>query len=214
MPKDSYLHKGLRKKLVQTLRQKGIHDERILAAFLEIPRHFFLDDAFAEQAYVDKPFPIACDQTISQPYTVAMQTQLLEVCKGDKILEIGTGSGFQAAVLHFLGARVYSIERHRLLFKKTTQLLKNIGFGGVRTLHADGMKGLENRAPFDKILVTAGAKEIPSALIQQLKIGGVLVIPVGDRVQEMLRVVRKNETQYDTERHGAYRFVPLLGDLE
>jgi len=214
MLNDSYLHKGLRKKLVKALRQKGIQDPRILDAFMQIPRHYFLDDAFAEQAYVDKAFPIGCQQTISQPYTVAMQTHLLEVKAGDKILEIGTGSGYQAAVLHFLGARVYSIERQKQLFEKTTALLEKIGFGGVRTFYADGMKGLKNRAPFDKIIVTAGATEIPDALMHQLKIGGIMVIPVGDDIQDMIKIKRISDDDFQKVNHGSYRFVPLLNNLE
>ena len=205
--------KGYAKNWSKHCVKKGIEDERILEAFIQIPRHYFLDDAFAEQAYQDKPFPIGCEQTISQPYTVAIQTQLLEVQKGDKILEIGTGSGFQAAVLHFLGARVYTIERYEKLFKKTTTLLEKIGFGGVRTIHADGMLGLENRAPFDKIIVTAGAMEIPDALLRQLKIGGIMIIPVGDKVQEMVEIIRKGENKFEKKKHGLYRFVPLLKDL-
>lgn len=212
MFKDTYRHKGLRKKLIATLRQKGIHDEKILSAFDQIPRHYFLpESALAEQLYEDKAFPIDCEQTISQPYTVARQTELLEVKKGDKILEIGTGSGYQAAVLHFLGARVYSIERHEKLFLKTTKFLASIGFGGVRTFHGDGMKGLPSRAPFDKIIVTAGARQIPKALLEQLKIGGIMVIPVGDQVQEMLKIVRHDETSFKSTKYGNYRFVPLLG---
>ena len=210
MAKDTYQHKGLRKRLVQNLSKKGITDERILKAFMEIPRHYFLDDAFAEWAYQDKPFPIGCEQTISQPFTVAMQTQLLEVEKGDKILEIGTGSGYQAAVLHFLGARVYSIERFEKLHLKTTALLERIGFGGVRTFHGDGMKGLKNRSPFDKIIVTAGAKELPKELLDQLKIGGILIIPVGSDAQEMLKVTRTSADRFTTKKHGLFRFVPLL----
>lgn len=214
MLKDSYLHKGLRKKLVETLYKKGIRNEKILDAFMQIPRHYFLDDAFAEQAYQDKAFPIGCEQTISQPYTVAMQTQLLDVKKGDKILEIGTGSGFQAAVLHFLGARVYTIERHKDLFIKTTKFLEKIGFGGIRTFHADGMKGMKNRAPFDKIIVTAGATDIPNELLQQLKVGGVMIIPVGQGVQEMIEINRLSENNFEKRKHGEYRFVPLLANLE
>jgi protein-L-isoaspartate(D-aspartate) O-methyltransferase len=211
MLKDSYIHKGLRKRLVEKLRKKGIVDKKILQAFLDIPRHYFLEDAFAEWAYQDKPFPIGCEQTISQPYTVAMQTHLLDVKKGDKILEIGTGSGFQAAVLHYLGARVYTIERFKQLFLKTTALLERMGFGGVRTFHGDGMKGLPNRAPYDKIIVTAGAAEIPKELLNQLAIGGIMIIPVGVNHQEMLKIIRRSETNFETKKHGAYRFVPLLG---
>lgn len=207
---DNYRHRGLRKKLVNLLRDKGVKDERILSAFHHIPRHLFLDSAFAELAYKDQAFPIACDQTISQPYTVAMQTQLLGVQPGDIILEIGTGSGFQSAVLHYLGARVYSIERHLALHSSATNLLERIGFGGVRTFHGDGTKGLPSRAPFDKILVTAGAIGVPQALKQQLKVGGVLVIPVGEDEQVMKRITRVNDTVYRTEEHGAYKFVPLL----
>ena len=210
MLKDSYRHKGLRKRLVNKLRKKGIKDERILRAFMEIPRHYFLEDAFAEWAYQDKPFPIGCEQTISQPYTVAMQTQLLEVKEGDKILEVGTGSGFQAAVLHFLGARVYTIERFKELFETTTALLEKIGFGGVRTFHGDGMKGLKSRAPFDKIIVTAGATEVPGDLLNQLAVGGIMVIPVGLNAQEMLQIIRKSPNDFVTRKHGLYRFVPLL----
>lgn len=211
MLKDSYLHKGLRKKLVAKLKRRGIKDQRILDAFNEIPRHYFIDDAFAELAYQDKPFPIDCDQTISQPYTVAMQTQLLEVKKGQKILEIGTGSGFQAAVLHFLGAKVYTIERYEQLFHKTSELLRRIGFVGVRTFHGDGMKGLKRRAPFDRIIVTAGATEVPEALLEQLTVDGIMIIPVGRDAQEMLKIIRKSDRQFSTEKHGLYRFVPLLG---
>ncbi len=210
MLKDNYRHKGLRKRLVETIRKKGIRDERILQAFIDIPRHYFLEDAFAEWAYQDKPFPIGCEQTISQPYTVARQTELLDVKKGDKILEVGTGSGFQAAVLHYLGARVYTIERYEELFKKTTKLLDKIGFGGVRTFHGDGMKGMKSRMPFDKIVVTAGATAIPKDLLNQLAIGGIMVIPVGVEAQEMLQIIRTSETNFKTKKHGLYRFVPLL----
>jgi protein-L-isoaspartate(D-aspartate) O-methyltransferase len=210
MQKDSYQHKGLRRQLVETIKKKGVQDERILNAFLDIPRHFFLDDAFAEWAYQDKPFPIGCEQTISQPYTVAYQTELLEVKSSDKILEVGTGSGFQAAVLHYLGAKVYTIERFEALFHKTNKLLKAIGMIGIRTFHGDGMKGLSRQAPFDKIIVTAAAPKIPKKLLEQLKIGGIMVVPVGEPVQTMYRIIRKDKHRYETKKMGSFRFVPLL----
>jgi len=208
---DNYRQKGLRKKLVEELRHKGIHDEGILDAIGTIPRHFFLDQAFDDWAYKDVAFPIDADQTISQPYTVAMQTWLLDIKPRDKVLEIGTGSGYQACVLSFLGAKVYTIERQEKLFLKTSEFLPEIGFGNIRTLFGDGYKGAPRFAPFDKILITAGAPEVPEALIDQLKIGGVLVVPFGEgEVQEMLRIGKTSENRLVKERHGSYRFVPLL----
>jgi protein-L-isoaspartate(D-aspartate) O-methyltransferase len=209
---DSYRLRGLRQKLVKELKSKGIRDEGILKAIGEIKRHYFLDEAFSDWAYKDIAFPIAAGQTISQPYTVAIQTSLLEIDKGDKVLEIGTGSGYQASILSFLGAKVYTIERQELLFHKTNKLLKKIGFGHIRTLFGDGYKGAPRFAPFDKILVTAGATNIPEALKQQMKIGGYLVIPVGEgdgEVQTMIRLIRISETEYKTENHGKFRFVPF-----
>lgn len=208
---DNYRHKGLRKKLVEDLRAKGIHDEAILNAIGTIPRHFFLDQAFDDWAYKDVAFPIDAGQTISQPYTVAVQTWLLEIKKGDKVLEVGTGSGYQACVLSMLGAKVYSIERQEKLFKKTSEFLPTIGFNDIRTLFGDGYKGAPRFAPFDKIIITAGAPEIPEDLIRQLKIGGILVVPFGaGDTQEMIRIIKTGENQLKKEKHGLYRFVPLL----
>ena len=208
---DNYRHKGLRKKLVRTVREKGIKDERILQAIGKIPRHFFLDRAFEDWAYKDAAFPIGMEQTISQPYTVAYQTNLLDLEANDKVLEIGTGSGYQAAVLSEMGAKVYSIERHRALFEKTSKLLKKMNYGRIRLFLRDGMEGLERFAPFDKILVTAAATSIPTALKEQLAIGGHLVIPVGKQdSQTMYRVTRIDEHTYKTEKFDYFRFVPLL----
>lgn len=208
---DNYKHKGLRKKLVRILRDKNINDEKILEAIATIPRHYFIDPGFEDWAYKDKAFGIAADQTISQPFTVAMQTQLLEIKPKDKILEIGTGSGYQACVLSYLGAKVYTIERQEELFLKTSAFLPKIGFGTIRTLFGDGFKGAPRFAPFDKILITAAAPEIPKALIDQLKVGGFLVIPYGaSEVQEMIRIIKKDEKTLVKEKHGSYRFVPML----
>jgi protein-L-isoaspartate(D-aspartate) O-methyltransferase len=214
MPIDNYRHKGLRKKLIQSLRKKGITDERILRAMDAIPRHFFLDGAFEEWAYKDQAFPIACEQTISQPYTVAFQTQLLNIEKGDKVLEIGTGSGYQAAILDEMGAKVYTVERQSGLFEKTNELLDAIGKSSIRTFLRDGMQGLPRFVPFDKILVTAGAESVPAALLDQLKVGGILVIPVGVEDQQMYRIIKKGPEDYEKEIHGYFRFVPLLKGIE
>ncbi len=209
--KDDYRMKGKREQLVRELRTKGITDERILQAFLQIPRHFFLDKAFGDWAYKDVAFPIDADQTISQPYTVAVQTSLLEVKKGDKILEIGTGSGFQACVLAFMGAKVYTIERQESLYHKTSKLLSDIGFGHIRTLFGDGYLGAPRFAPFDKILVTAGATDMPEKLLEQLAPGGIMVIPVGNEsVQEMVQVFKNTDGSVNSMTHGEFRFVPFL----
>ena len=208
---DTYRHKGMRRILVNTLRGKGITDERVLAAIETLPRHFFLDKAFEEQAYEDKPVPIGNDQTISQPYTVAYQSSLLSVEKRDRILEIGTGSGYQAAILSLLGGRVFTVERQEVLFAKTRKLLETLGLGKIQCFLRDGTKGLPEFAPFDKILVTAGSAEIPEALPQQLKTGGRLVIPVGDEQgQKMIRITRLSETEFQKEVFDNFRFVPLL----
>lgn len=208
---DTYRHKGLRNKLVQILRTKGIKDEAVLAAIQDIPRHFFLDDAFDEWAYKDQAFPIDANQTISQPYTVARQTELLEIKEGDKILEIGTGSGYQACVLSKLGVKVYTMERQEELFLKTSSFLPKIGFGHIRTLFGDGFAGAPRFAPFDKIIITAGASEMPNQLLEQLKIGGIMVIPFGEaNVQKMLRIRKKGPKQYIRENHGDYAFVPFV----
>lgn len=212
--KDTYRHKGMRRKLIETLSEKGISDERILKAFMDLPRHFFLDNAFAEWAYQDKAFPIGKDQTISQPYTVAFQTQLLDIHAGDKVLEIGTGSGYQAGILALLGANVNSIERHQQLSLKAEQLLKSLGIKNVRCFFGDGYKGLPRHAPFDKIILTCGASELPEELCGQLKIGGKMVIPIGDDVQTMFRITRVGEVSFEREQFGDFRFVPFLKGKE
>jgi protein-L-isoaspartate(D-aspartate) O-methyltransferase len=208
---DTYRHQGLRRKLVETVKSKGIRDERVLNAIEKIPRHLFLDSSFTEIAYQDKPFPIGLGQTISQPYTVAFQTELLEVNQGEKILEIGTGSGYQACVLFEMGAKVFSIERHRELHKKSKALLNKLGYN-PKLFYGDGYKGLPTFAPFDKILVTAGAPEIPEDLLKQLKVDGYMVIPVGKGgSQVMLRLKKISESEFEKEEFGHFRFVPLLG---
>ena len=210
--RDTSKHQGLRNQLVTILQQKGIGNKNVLEAIKKIPRHLFLNSSFEDFAYQDKAFPIDAGQTISQPYTVAFQTELLEVKKGDKILEIGTGSGYQTAVLCTLGAVVYSVERQNELFKKASLLLPKLGIRAKHLSFGDGYKGLPNHAPFDSIIVTAGAPEIPKALMSQLKIGGKLVIPVGDKTQIMTLIIRKNETQFEKHEFGDFRFVPLLED--
>ena len=210
--KDSFMHQGMRKKLVQTLEKKGIHDKEVLAAIGRIPRHLFMDSGFIDHAYVDKAFPIGADQTISQPYTVARQTELLEVKKGDKVLEIGTGSGYQAAVLIEMGANLFTIERQNELFKKVKLFFPKLGYKPKRLIFGDGYLGLEEEAPFDGIIVTAGAPFVPNPLLAQLKVGGRLVIPVGDDVQIMTVFTRKSETEFEKKEFGEFRFVPLLED--
>ena len=210
--KDTAKHQGLRNQLVTLLKEKGIIDKGVLEAISKIPRHLFLNSSFADYAYQDKAFPIGAGQTISQPYTVAFQSQLLEVKKDHKILEIGTGSGYQTAVLCLMGAKVYSVERQNELFKQTSALLPKLGIG-IRPKHlsfGDGYKGLPNHAPFDSIIVTAGAPIIPQALMAQLKIGGRLVIPLGEEIQIMTLLIRKNETQFEKHEFGDFKFVPLL----
>ncbi len=204
----------MRKRLVETLIKKGIVDTGVLEAINTIPRHLFMDSGFVDHAYVDKAFPIAADQTISQPYTVARQTELLEVQKGDTVLEIGTGSGYQTAVLLEMGAIVYSIERQNELFKKTKLFLPKLGYRPKKLIFGDGYKGYEEAAPYDGIIVTAGAPFVPKPLLSQLKIGGKLVIPVGKAVQIMTVFTRTSETEFEKKEYGEYRFVPLLGDKE
>lgn len=208
--KDTSKHQGLRNQLVALLQEKGITDKHVLDAINKIPRHLFLNSSFEDYAYQDKAFPIGAGQTISQPYTVAYQSQLLEVKKDQKILEIGTGSGYQTAVLCAMGAKVYSVERQNELFKQTSVLLPKLGIRPKHLSFGDGYKGLPNHAPFDSIIVTAGAPIIPKPLMAQLKIGGRLVIPLGEENQIMTLLIRKNETQFEKHELGAFRFVPLL----
>ncbi|MDZ4747729.1 MAG: protein-L-isoaspartate(D-aspartate) O-methyltransferase [Saprospiraceae bacterium] len=211
MRRDTYKHQGLRMHLIETLRHEGIRDEKVLEAMSRVPRHLFLEKAFEEWAYKNVAFPIGNEQTISQPLTVAIQTSLLEVKKGDKILEVGTGSGYQACVLSLLGAKVYTIERQGALYEKTDKLLRELGFGAIRTFLGDGYEGLKMFAPFDKILVTAGARSLPENLIGQLAVGGHLVIPIGgDDVQIMWRYTRLTETEIKSESFGKFKFVPFL----
>lgn len=209
---DTFRHKGLRKKLMETIKLKGIRDERVLKAVENLPRHFFFDSGFLEYAYEDKAFPIGEGQTISQPYTVAFQSELLEVRKGDKVLEVGTGSGYQAAILFEMGAKVFSIERQKSLYSKAKDILPKIGC--IVKLHfGDGYKGWPAFAPFDRIIVTAGAPYIPQPLIDQLKPEGRLVIPVDENdYQIMTLVVKKIDGSIEISQHGTFRFVPLLGD--
>jgi protein-L-isoaspartate(D-aspartate) O-methyltransferase len=210
--KDTAKHQGLRNQLVTLLEQKGITDKNVLEAMRKIPRHLFLNSGFEDYAYQDKPFPIGAGQTISQPYTVAFQSQLLEVKKESKILEVGTGSGYQTAVLYAMGAKVYSIERQNELFKSTSLLLPKLGIRPKHLSFGDGYKGLPNYAPYDGIIVTAGAPLIPKPLMAQLKIGGRLVIPVGEesRSQIMTLLIRRDETRFEKHELGEFRFVPLL----
>lgn len=208
--KDTSKHQGLRNKLVEELQIKGIKDKKVLEAIAKIPRHLFLNSSFEDFAYQDKAFPIAAEQTISQPYTVAFQSELLQVKKEDKILEIGTGSGYQTAVLHILGAKVYSIERQNELFKKTSLLLPKLNIRPKKLIFGDGYKGLPKEAPFDSIIVTAGAPFTPKPLLAQLKIGGRLVIPIGNKNQIMTLYIRKNEKQFEKHELGECKFVPLL----
>jgi len=204
----------MRKRLVETLEKKGIASKTVLDAINNVPRHWFMDSSFLDHAYVDKAFPIAADQTISQPYTVARQTELLDVQQGDKVLEIGTGSGYQSAVLLEMGVAVYTIERQNELFKKTSRFLPKIGYRPKKMVFGDGYKGLAEFAPFDGIIVTAGAPFVPKPLLAQLKVGGRLVIPVGDTVQIMTVFTRSTATEFEKKEYGEYRFVPLLEDKE
>ncbi len=210
--KDTFKHKGLRQQLVNVLISKGIKDEAVLKAIGKVPRHLFMDSGFLDFAYIDKAFPIAADQTISQPYTVAFQSELLQVKKDDKILEIGTGSGYQTAVLCEMGAKVYSIERQQELFKKTSKFLPKLGYRAKKLVFGDGYKGLEEDAPFDGIIVTAGAPFVPKPLLSQLKVGGRLVIPVGEDTQIMTLFIRKDTKEFEQHEFGEFRFVPLLED--
>ena len=207
---DSFRHKGLRKKLIDSVRSKGIMNEDVLEAMGRVPRHLFMDSSFVNFSYTDKAFPIAAGQTISQPYTVAFQTQLLDVKKHLKVLEIGTGSGYQTAVLLELGARVYTIERQRQLFLDAQKTLGPLNYKPI-FFFGDGYEGLPSYQPYDRILITAAAPEIPQMLLDQLAVGGILVVPEGDRFgQKMIRVVRESEDHFQRSEHGHFSFVPLL----
>ena len=207
---DTYLHKGLRKKLVEEIKQKGIKDQKVLDAINKVPRHLFMDSSFVKLAYKDQAFPIGAGQTISQPYTVAFQTEMLDVKKNDKILEIGTGSGYQAAVLLELGARIFTIERKKELMLKAKALLPKIGYH-PQFFYGDGFAGLPTYSEFDKILITAATPGIPEKLLEQLKIGGKMVLPVGRSYsQNMTLVVKTSENEYKKTEHGYFVFVPML----
>lgn len=208
--RDTAKHQGLRNQLATVLQAKGITDENVLNAIRKIPRHLFIDSSFESHAYQDKAFPIAAEQTISMPYTVAFQSQTLAINKGDKVLEIGTGSGYQTAVLLELKAEVYSIERQRELFKKTSLFLPKIGYKPKKFIFGDGYIGLKEKAPFDKIIVTAGAPYVPKPLLAQLKVGGMLLIPVGDKTQIMTLFTRKSPKEFDKQELGDFAFVPML----
>jgi len=207
---DTIKHKGLRRQLIQLLRDKGIQSETVLMAMELIPRHLFMDPSLVNFAYEDQAYPIAADQTISQPFTVAFQTELLNVQPGHKVLEIGTGSGYQTALLLELGTQVYSIERQQLLFKKTQRLFSKMGLRPKKMIFGDGYLGMPTEEPFDRIIVTAGAPVVPKPLLNQLIIGGKLVIPVGVKKQEMIRFTRTGATTFEKEKFGEFRFVPLL----
>lgn len=211
MQTDLYKHKGMRRALVSLLREKGIRDERVLAAIETVPRHFFFDKAFVEQAYQDKAFPIGEGQTISQPYTVAFQTELLKLKPTDKVLEIGTGSGYQCCVLLQITPNVYTIEFNKVLYERTLRFFNMYGLK-PNAFQGDGSEGLPKHAPYDKIIVTAGAPGVPKSLVKQLSVGGILVIPVGnDKSQKMLRITRTAENDFEKEEFADFKFVPLLG---
>lgn len=212
--KDNFRTKGMRKKLIELLREKGISDENVLQVMMEIPRHYFFDSSFLEFAYDNKAFPIGAGQTISHPYTVAFQTSLLNVQKGDRILEIGTGSGYQAAVLVKMGAKLFTVERQKSLYDKVKLQLPQWGYR-PKFFYGDGYKGLPAFSPFDKIIVTCGAPMIPDALVEQLKVGGIMVIPVGgESAQEMMYINKISETEIKTEMLGSFAFVPMLENKE
>lgn len=208
---DTYRHKGLRKKLSLLLKEKGIESAEVLKAIETVPRHLFLNSSFIERAYEDIAFPIGAGQTISRPHTVAFQTELLQLKKGEKVLEIGTGSGYQTSILLEMGAKVFSIERQKELYDKTKNFLPSIGYT-TKFFYGDGYKGLPIFAPFDKIIITAGAPIIPDALLSQLKVGGRLVIPVGDKVQIMTLIEKIADKKFEKTEFGEFKFVPLLED--
>jgi len=210
--KDTFKHQGLRKQLVSLLKDKGIVDVRVLEAMNKVPRHLFLDSSFEVHAYQNKAFPIGADQTISHPFTVAFQSELMKLKENDQVLEIGTGCGYQTAVLLEMGVKVYSIERQQELFKKTKLFLPKLGYRAKQLIFGDGYKGLPEYAPFDSIIVTAGAPFVPKPLLSQLKIGGRLVIPIGNDPQVMHLYVRTSATEFKKETFGEFRFVPMLAD--
>ena len=209
---DTFRHQGLRRQLKDLLKEKGITNQLVLDAIGKIPRHLFMDNVFLEYAYQDKAFPIDCEQTISQPFTVAYQTQLLDPIKGEKVLEIGTGSGYQSCVLAETGAKVFTIERHRPLHDATKKRFETLGYFSIKSFYGDGFKGQASFGPYDKILVTCGAPEIPASLVAQLKVGGLMVIPVGNALAEqtMTTVIKKSETEVDIFEFDTFRFVPML----
>jgi len=209
---DSKKHQGLRRQLINTLKEKGISSETVLMTMLNTPRHWFMDQGLINFSYEDQAYPIAANQTISQPFTVAFQSQLLELIAGHKVLEIGTGSGYQTAILLGITSHVYTLERQKELFKKTQLLFNKLNLRPKRAIFGDGYKGLPDAAPFDRIIVTAGAPEVPQNLLQQLKVGGKLVIPVGKKHQQMMRFTRTTEKSFDKESFGTFQFVPLLED--
>ena len=208
--KESTKYQGLRRHLIETLKAKGIQSEAVLSVMLDVPRHFFMDPSLVGYAYEDNAYPISADQTISQPYTVAFQSELLDVSSANKVLEIGTGSGYQTAVLLGLSPQVYTIERQQVLFKQTQRLFLQLGYRPKKHIFGDGYKGLPDAAPFDRIIVTAGAPEVPKPLLNQLAIGGKLVIPIGEKEQIMTRFIRTSKSSFDKEEFGLFRFVPLL----
>lgn len=211
-PQDTYKHQGLRKLLIEELRAKGIDNETVLKAMGEVPRHYFFDSAFLNFAYADKAFPIGAGQTISQPYTVAFQSDLLDAAPGMKVLEIGTGSGYQAAILAKTGAKVFSVERQRSLFRTAQSILRDLN-STAKVFYGDGYKGLPAYAPFDRVLVTCGAPDMPEVLLGQLKPGGIMVVPVGrGESQEMKRIVKKDDGSTEVTAHGVFKFVPMLPD--
>ena len=207
---DNFKHKGRRRILASELREKGIQDDRILKAIENIPRHLFIDPGLSEQAYIDKALPIENDQTISQPYTVAFQTQLLNPSASDKILEIGTGSGYQTAVLDYLNLDIYTIERDHTLYRSTSNLFNKMKIKPKKFIYGDGFNGMQDYSPFDGIIVTAGSPVIPKKLVMQLTIGGRLIIPVGKDVQVMTKIIRISENELKKETYGNFRFVPML----
>jgi protein-L-isoaspartate(D-aspartate) O-methyltransferase len=213
MVNDTYRHKGLRRQLAGLLKEKGIENEEVLKAIETVPRHLFLNSSFIERAYEDIAFPIGAGQTISRPHTVAFQTELLELKKGEKVLEIGTGSGYQTSVLLEMGVKVFTIERQKALFDLTKTFLPSIGYN-PKFFYGDGYKGLPIFAPFDKIIITAGAPIVPDALLDQLKVGGIMIIPLGDKIQIMTMIKKIAPKKFEKVEYGEFKFVPLLENKE